>query len=405
MKKMLSQIILSFLLGILAGIITGLLPGIHINLISTIIVFLSLSLTPLFPLESLIVFIVSMSIVHTFIDFIPSILLGAPDEDSALSVLPGHQLLNEGKAYFAIIYTAYGSISAIFLVLLLTPFFLLVLQFIYPYVQNIMFFILITASFFLIITEKNNKLYAIFIFFLTGFLGIASLNLSINQPLLPLLTGLFGSSSLILSIAKKSSFPQQEIPKLKEIKIKFSELKNSLSASLIASPICSFLPGLGSSQAAAISSSVIGETDKKQFLILLGSINILVMGLSFVTLYTINKSRTGSAAAISQLTSLSSSHLIIILSTILISGLISFFLTIFLSKVLIRVMARINYSLLSLLTLIFVSILVIVISGPLGFLVFLASTFTGLTAISLNIKRTHMMGCLMIPTILYYLAL
>jgi len=399
---MLLEILISLILGIFSGIITGLLPGIHINLISVLLVSISASLSSFFPLESLIVFIVSMSIVHTFLDFIPSILLGAPDEDSALSVLPGHQLLNEGKAYFAIIYTAYGSISAIFLVLLITPIFMFALPAVYPYIHNIMLFILVTASLFLIISEKNNKLYAIFIFFLSGFLGIASLNINISQPLLPLLTGLFGSSSLIISLTQKSNFPFQHIPKLKEIKVKFSELKNSILASLIASPLCSFLPGLGSSQAAAISSSVIGETDKKQFLILLGSINTLVMGLSFITLFAINKSRTGSAAAISQLTQLSSNHLIIILIAILLSGIISFFLTISLSKVVIKTISKINYNLVSILTLIFISFLVIIISGALGFLVFLTSTFIGLTAISLNIKRTHMMGCLMLPTILYY---
>ena len=54
-----------------------------------------------------------MAITHTFIDFIPSIFLGAPDEDSVLSILPGHKLLLKGYAYTGIILTLYGSATAL----------------------------------------------------------------------------------------------------------------------------------------------------------------------------------------------------------------------------------------------------------------------------------------------------
>ena len=83
-------------LGIIIGTLTGLFPGIHINLV---IVFLStlLSYNLGIPILSLIIFIVSLSVTHTFLDFIPGIFLGCPDEDTALSVLPGHQMLKEGK--------------------------------------------------------------------------------------------------------------------------------------------------------------------------------------------------------------------------------------------------------------------------------------------------------------------
>jgi len=92
---MLIQLALALILGVLAGTITGLSPGIHINLIaSTLMAYLgSFSSVPLIALA---VFIVSMSITHTFLDFIPSIFLGAPEEDSFLSVLPGHKMLQEG---------------------------------------------------------------------------------------------------------------------------------------------------------------------------------------------------------------------------------------------------------------------------------------------------------------------
>ena len=91
------QIFLAIILGIIAGCITGLIPGIHINLIASFLVSISAYLTIISPPITFVIFVVSMAITHTFIDFIPSIFLGAPDNDAALSILPGHNLLLKGK--------------------------------------------------------------------------------------------------------------------------------------------------------------------------------------------------------------------------------------------------------------------------------------------------------------------
>jgi len=326
---------LNQLLVLAIGSITGLTPGIHINLVAFFLLSLVTAgyFTGISPII-LGVFIVALSITHTFIDFIPSIFLGAPDEDSVLSVLPGHEMLIKGQGYEAVLLTLIGSIIGIILILLFSLLFILFLPAVYNGATTIMPFILILASLFLFYFEKNNRIWAIIIFFLAGFLGIASMNLNLKEPLLPLLTGLFGASSLITSISKKQVIPSQEIIKLKQLEIKKKSIIKSIFASIIASPLCSFLPGLGSGQAAVIGSEVTGDLDRKEFLILLGSINTIVMGLSFVTLYTIQKSRTGSAVAVSNLLeTLSLNNLLIILTTILISGVLAFFLTIFLARI------------------------------------------------------------------------
>ena len=96
---MLIEIILAITIGILLGCITGLVPGVHINMVAVVTFSLSpILLTYTSPLILAIV-IISMSITHTFLDSLPSIFLGAPDEDHALSVLPGHRLLLQGQGY------------------------------------------------------------------------------------------------------------------------------------------------------------------------------------------------------------------------------------------------------------------------------------------------------------------
>lgn len=224
---MIIYIILALLSGTIAGTITGLIPGIHINLVAIIILGFSTTLLSITTPLTLIIFITSMAITHTFVDFIPSIFLGAPDEDTVLSILPGHQLLLKGRAYYATIFTLYGSITALVIILIFTPIFIYLLPIIYPKILSIMPFILILVSGYLILNEgssnkkgfRNNyqtKLWALIIFLLAGVLGIASLNLPIKEPLLPLLTGLFGASNIVLSIKIKLKSQSKKLSLLKK---------------------------------------------------------------------------------------------------------------------------------------------------------------------------------------------
>jgi len=393
---MLIEIILFLLLGIIAGTFTGLTPGIHINLIGAFLV--SLSATLFFSINPiyLVVFISSMAITHTFLDFIPSIFLGCPDTDTELSVLPGHEMLKQGKGYEAIILTNYGSLAAIIVLLIVSFPFVFILSKTYNLISEFIPYILILTSIIMVYSDKR-KFSACLVFILAGLLGFLTLNLEISEPLLPLLTGLFGSSMLILSIKNKTKIPEQRISKSKV------EIVKPLLAALIASPLCGFLPGLGSGQA-AVMGNLISRTGRKGFLTLIGATNTLVMGFSFISLYAISKTRTGATAAIQQIIgSLSLETFVLILFVIGVSGIISYYLTIFLARFFMYRLNKINYTKLSAITLGLLCILVLLISGPIGFLVLIASTLTGIFSISLNVRRTNMMGCLLIPTILLYL--
>lgn len=394
---MLIEIILFIILGIFLGTITGLIPGIHTNLVGILLV--SISSTILFNLNPifLITLISSMAITHTFIDFIPSVFLGCPDTDTELSILPGHDLLKKGLGYEAIALTAYGSLTAIILLMFLAFPSAIFLKKIEPILETIIPGLLILASMFLISSE-NKKLKAIFVFLTTGILGLIVLNLEIKEPLLPLLTGLFGASGIIISIKEKFQIPKQFVPK----KIKTKILRPILG-SVIASPLCSFLPGLGSGQAAIIGNSI-SKTDKKGFLVLLGATNTFVMGFSFIALYAISRTRTGAAFAINEIFGNPSPKiLILILATSLITGIISFFITLNLAKFFSRKINKINYTKLSYITLTILAIITLFVSGFFGLLVLTISTLTGIYCIQLKVRRTTMMGCLMLPVILLYL--
>ncbi len=402
---MIFQYLIAILIGVLAGTISGLIPGIHINLIAIILVSISGFFLNFTSSIILVIFIISMAITHTFVDFIPSIFLGAPDSDTALAVLPGHRLLLKKQAYHAIIYTLYGSIIAIPLLLLIIPIMFLFLPLINNFLPKIIPLLLILATV-LTIKKEQNKLFAIIIFLLSGILGYITLNSSVNQPLLPLLTGLFGGSNLIISMIRKTKIPKQQFTKIKNIKLTQKQFLRSSLISGIFSPICSFLPGLGSSHAAVLSSAVFKKKQLKEeeFLFIVGIINTLVMSTSFFTLHLIGKTRTGAAVAINNiLPNLNSKYLIIIFITIIIASFLATIITIYFAKMFSKIISEINYIFLAITTLIIIFIIVLIISKILGIFIFLTSSLMGLTAILTKIKRINLMGCLIIPVIIFYI--
>jgi len=101
---------MAFGAGAILGTFTGLIPGFHVNNVALIAV----SLTPIamnigLPLDIIAGMIVSCGTVHTFLNYIPSALVGAPDDNMALALLPGHRMLVTGQAAQGVAYSARGS--------------------------------------------------------------------------------------------------------------------------------------------------------------------------------------------------------------------------------------------------------------------------------------------------------
>lgn len=120
------------LLGTAAGVATGLTPGLHVNAVAAMVLAFQGGLASLgaalfawaapSPDDLLLMasaLIVGNVVAHTFLDYVPSILLGAPEAETALSVLPGHRMLLQGRGMEAIRISARGSLVAALLSLVL----------------------------------------------------------------------------------------------------------------------------------------------------------------------------------------------------------------------------------------------------------------------------------------------
>jgi len=343
-----------------------------------------------------------MAITHSFLDFIPSIFLGAPEPGTALSVLPGHKLLLQGRAYEAIKLTVIGSLCGLLIAIALTPFFIITLQNIYSTIKNYIAYLLILASLLIIIKDKKRH-WAFITFLLSGILGIIVLKLVIlKEPLFPLLSGLFGTSALVLSYSQKVKIPKQIIT---QTNVKKKTIIKSLSSSLIAGSICSFMPGLGPAQAAILGSQILGKIGKKGFLILVGSLSIVDIIISFVTLYTLGRARNGAIVAISQiLENFNFNHLLLFLGSSLIAGAFATILALKFGIIFSKMISNVNYPILCLTIISLITTLVLIFSGPLGLLVLFTSTMIGLIPQLTNTGRNHLMGCLVLPVIIFFLS-
>lgn len=401
---MIFWIILAFFLGVSVGTFTGLFPGIHINLVAATLLACAGYFSGVEPLV-LVVFIVAVAITHTFIDFIPSVFLGAPDEDSFLAVLPGHQLLTDGKGFEAVVLTLYGCLTALPIVLIVCFLFVHFSLVLYAAVKLIIPYVLISASIYLVLNEDEWILSGV-VFVLAGFLGLFVFNLPVKDPLLPLLSGLFGVSGLIVSLKSKAKVPRQNLKKLREIYLDKKGFISSTIFGALAAAACSLFPGLGSGHAAIVGSEFNGSfrDDQRNFLFLVGLTSTIMIALSFVTAYTIGKSRSGAAVAVSKfLGQITSSDLIVVIATILLSGIFSFCIGLFLARFFSSKIDLINYGWLSWFVIVLLFVVNLFLTNVLGILTLITASALGVFCIESGVRRIQLMGVLLAPTILYYL--
>ena len=316
---LLGLVLIFSLIGAFFGIITGLIPGLHVNNLS--IILLSLSGVLMTALSGLLggsihqVFIslllasviVSISISHTFHDFIPSTFLGAPDPDSALNVLPAHEMLLQRKGYEAVRLSAMGSMGAVIVCfILLLPFKMVIGEplMLYNILKEYMIYILIGIFVILIFTETREVKYslkgkekvsralgvglAILVFFISGAFGYTVLSLpyypvyfwpapvilprSMMPPavLFPMLSGIFGIATLLESLKGDDFAPKQSIT---EPVIPPKETGSSILSGTLAGSIVGFLPGMTSGIATIMAMIFRKDTEKKQVIVTLSAIN------------------------------------------------------------------------------------------------------------------------------------
>ncbi len=392
------ELLIPLALGLFFGCICGLIPGLHPN---NLIIFVPLILMLFAPLPAA-VLLLTAGVVNSFVSMIPAILLGAPEDAEVLGVLPGHRLLMDGRGYEAVKLTVIGSLGGMLFALASLPLLTLVIPTVYELIRPLTHWLLILVVFFMVMGENSwkQRIFALSIVFLSGFLGIISLGYADNL-IFPLLSSLFGIPILITSIFNKTSLPDKFTEDEENIGKK--RIFSSVSIGSLAGIITGLLPGIGSAQATLLAQKVSGKKDGRDFLMSIGAVTTSNVIYSLLALWLIGRARSGIAIAVGEMITLDFEYILLFLSVIVISSAFASIATLKLTRPTLFLLKRLNYKTINIATISFMLLLIFLFSGFLGIFVAIIGISIGLIPNYVNIKRTHCMGCLVLPIIIYYI--
>ncbi|MBC7111730.1 MAG: tripartite tricarboxylate transporter permease [Methanothermobacter sp.] len=411
------EILFACLLGVITGALTGLIPGIHVNTVGAFIFAASGQILGFLPEEVLAVFLLSLSVTHALLEFIPSTLLGVPDEATALSVLPGHRMVLEGRAGEAIRAATVGGVGGILLTIILLPFLLLALPPLYGFIRPHIWLILILVSGYMMLKLSRNfetLLWAVILFLFSGAMGwiIFQAPISPGLGLMTLFTGFFGLSTIAYSFSSGSYLPEQEIEPFTEFD---GGTARSVLAGGLASVLLGFLPGFGPAQGGMIACSLTGsggEDSPGDFITALSCLNTSDALFSLLTLYIIGNPRSGIAVYISQIMQdIDAGHIFLFISASLLAVSLAAVISIRAADYLCTNLSGINYRKISLLVMLFMTASIFIFAAmegasiPFIALALITSTSFGLIPHCTGTSKSHLMGVLVIPAVAVYMGI
>lgn len=412
---LLFDLILACIMGVFGGVITGLIPGIHVNTAGAFVFSASPFLLYSYSPEVLAVFLLSMSISHALLEFIPSMFLGVPEEGTVLSVMPGHYLLLQGRGKEAIRLVSIGGFGAMIVTILLLPVFMVGLPVLYGFLKPFIWIILSGTVVYMIYRlsrDFKSLIWSSILFIFSGIMGWTALNspLSSSVSLLCIFSGLFGVSTLLYSLSEKSVMPEQNEQHRLELD---EDILRSIFAGGIAGSILGFLPGMGPAQGSLLAQELSGASDtgreREGFLVAMSGVNASDALFSLIAIYIIGNPRSGIAVYINQiLQGLDFNHLLIMIFSAITAVSISLVLCIKLGDFFSHSMQKINYEKITWFVICFMSLLVILFGFMEGanlifiLLIYITAISMGLLPHYLDINKSHLMGVLIVPAIVVY---
>ncbi len=411
------ELVIACFIGILIGTTTGMIPGIHVNTAGAILFASSTFLLTFLSPEFLCVLMVAMSIAHALIEFVPSMLLGVPQEGTATSILPGHRMVLQGRSKEVIRIVSVGGFGAIIVTIIMLPIFAIALPAMHDLTKPFTWIILLVASVYLTYSMTRtfrDFMWSLLLFILSGILGwiIFQTPISSGVSLMCTFSGLFGISTILFSLNESSTIPHQN--KFYELNLDLGKFK-SIFAGGITGAILGFLPGFGPAQGTVIAQAASGTNDNEDddtvnFLLATSGLNISDCLFSLIAIYIIGNPRSGIAVYMSYLISeMSINHLIIFIFASLLAVSVSLALSLKLGDSFSKIMGGVDYKKLSigviLLQILILYIFIFYYQAPVFYmtLALITSTAMGMLPHYLGIGKSHLMGILIIPAIIIYM--
>ena len=411
------ELVIACFIGILIGTTTGMIPGIHVNTAGAILFASSTFLLTFLSPEFICTIMVAMSIAHALIEFVPSMLLGVPQEGTATSILPGHRMVLQGRSKEVIRIVSVGGFGAIIITILMLPVFAIALPTLHDISKPFTWIILLVASVYLtykLTRSTRDFLWSLLLFVLSGILGwiIFQTPISSGVSLMCTFSGLFGISTILFSLNDSSTLPHQN--PFYELDLDLNKFK-SIFAGGITGAILGFLPGFGPAQGTVIAQAASGtddndDDDAVNFLLATSGLNVSDCLFSLIAIYIIGNPRSGIAVYTSYLISkMTLNHLAIFIFASLIAVSVSLVLSLKLGDSFSRLMGGVDYKKLSLgviiLQILILYVFIFYYKAPFGYmtLALVTSTALGMLPHYIGVGKSHLMGVLIIPAIVIYM--
>ena len=428
MVALMLKVVLSSCAGTLVSGVIGWLPALHVyNVAMLFIVFhqqiekTAIGNDPYVIMPFMMGLIVGWSILNT----VPTIFLGAPDESAVLMVFPTQKYLMQGRGYEATMLSALGAMGGIVCLLLCAPLLSKTLSVARAVMGPHYFWILMLIVAYMVLSEFpkggdrgptrlarfwdawKSLLAGILTLLLAGWLGFilmrkAPINTTFEfSNIMPAFVGLFGIPWVIQNIMSGTEVPEQHIPKSVDCTgfIAFRGITGGFLGGFFAAYIPIVTGGIGG----LLAGHATAQNDERAFIISQGASKLVyyvgAFLLLFVPLASIARGGLANMLRTSYVPRGEKDYLMI-LAAMAISAALAFFMLGLVVRATIWLIKRVDYRLLSWLTLAIMTTLVFVITGWGGLLIMLVSTGIGMIPIVYYSRRSNCMGVLLIPVAL-----
>jgi putative membrane protein len=384
--------------GIALGTASGLVPGLHANNFALLLAAAAASI----PGDPLLIGVAMLTagVVHTFLDIVPMLTLGVPDAAMAISALPGHRLVLEGRGREALRLSAVGSGLAVVIALpLAVPITWMMTQS-YPVIRANLWIVLGAVVCLLVVTESTPEaaLGGLLSFALAAALGWVTLDVNPDAPLgagsmlTPLLTGLFGAPILLDAMGGGGVPPQADA----KLTMGRRDLGLTAGAGSVAGAIVGYLPGISAAIASVMALPAVPNRDPDRgFIVATSGANTANTVFALFALVALGTPRTGVMVAVDATNV--PFDVPVLLAAVVVGAACGTLLVVAVGDQYLQTVGQMDYTRVSLVVLAFLCCLSFGFTGWFGVLVFGVSTVIGLVPPRFGARRVHLMGVLIGP--------
>lgn len=395
------EVVAFLLLGVTLGTVSGLTPGLHANNFALLLASVAPTLSA--PPMLLGVAMLAAGVVHTFLDVVPAMTIGVPDAAMAVTALPAHQLVLEGRGHEALRLSALGSGLAVVCAVPLAIPITLAMTELYPIIRPRISLVLAALAVFLVATEhgRRAKIGAAAAFIASASVGAVTLDLVPDAPLdaggmlSPLLAGLFGAPVLVDAFRGSGVPPQGDTT----MGLSAGLVARVALGGTIAGALVGYLPGVSSAIAAVVVlAGLPTSAGSRGFIVATSGVNTANTVFALFALVALGTPRTGVLVALNEAGV--PLNLPLLLLSVGFAAAIGFALVPLVGDRYMLFVGQLDYAKLSVVVLVGLAVVAFLFAGPVGVVVFAGSAVIGLIPPRTGARRVHCMGVLILPVVL-----